>query len=272
MDWRFTCRLAIGKRRENCGPWPSGTDLRGPVATRSGKRPRRSGDDGSPALSREVIVKAALALIDADGLESFSLRTLAQRLGVYPTAVYWYVPNRNELMALIVTHILDKVEPQRRRRAWQQSLRDVFINFRTAVATHPKAAPLIGTALVSNTAMSFAFVESLLETLARAGLAGHKLVNAYNSVVAALVGFVAQEFAPIPNEDPIAWQMSVQRRLLEIDASAYPILASNLGLLSNHAFILRWQNGTDAPLDDSYASYIDIVIKGIEAYSTANEL
>ena len=227
------------------------------------ERKSRRSSTTAPPLSREIIVLAALELIDEAGLEAFSLRTLAQRLGVYPTAVYWYVPNRNELTAQVVAHILDKVPSQRRRRTWQQSLRDLFTSFRAAVAAHPNAAPLIGTAVVSNTSMSFAFVEHLLAILSRAGLSGAMLVAGYNAVIAALVGFVAQEFASMPKEDATAWQMSVQQRLLEIDREAYPILSANLRLLSNQAFILRWQNGTDAPLVESFSTFIEVIINGI---------
>lgn len=236
------------------------------MATRSGKAAsRRKGSASAPALNREIIVESALKLIDAEGLEAFSLRTLAQQLGVYPTAVYWYVPNRNELLAQVVAHLLAKVQAPRRRRAWQQALRDLFTGFRAAVAAHPNAAPLIGTALVSNTSLDFRFVESVLDTLSRAGLEGFKLVAAYNSVIAGLVGFVAQEFASMPTENPTAWQMSVQQRLLDVDREEFPTLAANLKPLSNKAFILRWENGTDAPLEDSFAFFVEVIIKGIEA-------
>ena len=234
------------------------------METQSNRKSRR-GASSAPALNRDVIIKAALELIDKEGLDTFSLRTLSQKLGVYPTAVYWYVPNRNELMSQVVTHILAKVEVQRRRRSWKHSLRDLFMSFRTAVAAHPHAAPLIGTALVSNTTMSFDFIEHLLAILSRAGLSGSKLVAGYNAVVAALVGFVAQEFAAMPKEDTAAWQMSVQQRLLEIDRQAYPILADNLRLLSNQAFILRWQNGTEAPLEKSYETFVEIITDGIQS-------
>jgi TetR/AcrR family tetracycline transcriptional repressor len=234
------------------------------VSTQSERKPRR-GADTTPNLSREIVIAAALRLIDEGGLDSFSLRTLAQKLGVYPTAVYWYVPNRNDLMASVVALILDSVPSQKRRRTWQQSLRDLFHGFRAAVAAHPNAAPLIGTAVVSNNSMSFNFVEHVLGILTRANLSGTSLVAGYNAVIAALVGFVTQEFASMPKEDSSAWQMSVQQRLIEIDRDAHPILAANLKLLSNQAFILRWQNGTDAPLERSYTAYIDVIVSGIEA-------
>ena len=55
----------------------------------------------------------------------------------------------------------------------------------------------------------------------------------------------------MPKDDPAAWQMSVQQRLLEIHHDAYPILAENLKLLSNQAFTLRRHNGTDVPPEAS---------------------
>lgn len=229
------------------------------------KRSERLSRAGSPNLSRELVVQAALDCIDEAGIEAFSIRNLAAKLGVYPTAVYWYVPTRNDILAQVVALILADVPPARKRRDWQRHLEDFFVNFRAAVRAHPAAAPLIGTQLVSNTTMGFSFIENLLEVLNRAGLRGTNLVGAYNSVIAAFVGFVAQEFAPIPREDAPAWQIAVQQRMLSVSRAEYPTLADNLALLSNHAFILRWQNGVDAPLDDSYDIHVKMVIAGIEA-------
>ena len=234
------------------------------MSTSKAKRPRHSAP-GAPPLDRPTIVRSALALIDEEGLENFSLRNLSARLGVYPTALYWYVPTRNDLMAQIVALVLDSVQPVAKRRAWQNYLRDLFQNYRAAVRAHPNVAPLIGTQLVANINMDLAFVEQLLKALARSGLTGLALVAGYNSVVASLVGFIAQEFAPMPSDDPTAWQISVQQRLLAIDRTEYPTVAENLPLLSNRAFILRWQNGAEAPLDASFAAFVEVVISGLEA-------
>jgi AcrR family transcriptional regulator len=228
------------------------------------KRGRRKNPE-APSLDRATIVLAALAQIDEEGLEGFSLRSLATRLGVYPTAVYWYVQSRNELLAQVVGLILDKIQMQRNRRTWQSYIRDLFANFRSAIRAHPNVAPLIGTQLVSNTHGHPLFVEQLLSALSRGGLTGTELVGAYNSVIAAMVGFVTQEFASVPTDNPMEWQLAVQQRLLEIDRKQFPTLAENLPALSNHAFILRWQNGVESPLDASFSIFVDIVVAGIEA-------
>ena len=46
---------------------------------------------GRTRLSRPLVLEAAVALADEDGLEGFSMRRLAQELGVVPMALYKHV-------------------------------------------------------------------------------------------------------------------------------------------------------------------------------------
>ena len=64
--------------------------------------PTRPGNDEGarptrPTLSRAYIVSKALALIDRDGLEKFSMRRLGADLEVDPMAVYHYFPTKADL-------------------------------------------------------------------------------------------------------------------------------------------------------------------------------
>ena len=216
-------------------------------------------------LNRETVITAALAEIDRHGLESFSLRNVARSLGVYPTAVTWHVQGRDHLLAEVVALALANILPAGYPESWQSYLRQFFHRYREAVRRHPNIAPLVGSQLVANRAVDLNFVEGLLGTLAHAGLSGAHLAAGYNAVIAAIVGFTTQEFAPIPSEDTKAWQKEVRERLQNVEPSRYPVLSENLKPLANHAFILRWQNGTEAPLDASFETFIDIVIAGLES-------
>lgn len=51
-------------------------------------------------LTREQIVKAAVELLDAEGLEGLNMRLLGSRLGSAATAVYWHVGSKENLIAL----------------------------------------------------------------------------------------------------------------------------------------------------------------------------
>ena len=228
---------------------------------------RRGARTGERALSREAIIAAALAKIDQGGVDAFSLRSLARALGVSPTAVSWYVSGRSQLLAEVAHKVLEDIIPPGFHDSWQGYLREFMHRFRQAIRTHPNVAPLIGTQLVANPSVDLEFVERLLAALAHAGLSGVRLVAAYNAVIAAAVGFTTQEFAPIPAEGTSDWQSEIRNRLKDIPGIRYPQLAKNMKLLGNKAFTLRWQNGTDAPLDASFESFVDIFVAGIEQFA-----
>jgi TetR/AcrR family tetracycline transcriptional repressor len=226
-------------------------------ASRKGNRP----------LNRETIIAAALAEIDRGGLDGFSLRNLAKALGVFPTAVSWYVSSRSQLLAEVAHKVLEDIVPPGFHDSWQGYLREFMHRFRQAIRAHPNVAPLIGTQLVANPTVDLEFVERLLAALAHAGLSGVRLVAAYNAVIAAAVGFTTQEFAPIPAEGTADWQQEIRNRLKDVPSTRYPLLAKNMKLLGNKAFTLRWQNGTDAPLDASFTSFVDIFVAGLEQFA-----
>jgi TetR/AcrR family tetracycline transcriptional repressor len=238
-------------------------------STKSATAGNRAAD--AQVLSREIIVAAALDLIDEQGLEAFSLRGVAKRLGVYPTAVYWYVDNKDKLLAEAVALAFQPEEPPNPTADWRMDIRKLFRRWRAAIRRHPNIAPAVGSQLASNTDVQFELVERVLNDLSRAGFSGTALVGAYNAIIASVVGFVAQEFAAIPRDDLANFQDQIKSRLLTVDPKSYPLLAANVPLLANRAFILRWQNGAEAPLEDSFEFYIDIVIAGLEAILASNK-
>lgn len=259
--------LQSGQRmtRHELAPWIVGTLLNSATAKPRSSNKARS--KGPRSLTRATIVAAAIEELDSSGLATFSIRNVAARLGVYPTAVYWHIANRNLILAEIVGHILNDAIPDE-ADDWQNFVRQLFRRYRTVIKAHPNAAPLIGAHIVGNSAIPLGFVERLLATLAHGGFAGEDLVHAYNSVIAAMAGFVTQEFAPLPNEESEEWRLAVQDRLLEIDLKAFPTVGANLPLLANKAFIMRWRSGAEAPLDTSFDRYVEIVIAGLKAAAT----
>lgn len=232
------------------------------TANPRGRRKKTAGADAKSPLNRDTIIAAALALIDRDGLDKCSLRNLANSLGVYPTAIYWYVSSRELLLSEVLAKVLEDVAPARQER-WQDYLRAAMVNCHDAVQRHPNIAPLLGSQLVSNSSTDFKLVEGVLAALQQAGFSGPSLVGAYNTFIAALAGFTTLEYAPLP-ENTEAWQHQVQENLRAVDAEKHPTLAQNMDQLSNRGFSLRWQNGVDAALDESFTFYVDTLLCGLE--------
>ncbi|XVQ08478.1 TetR/AcrR family transcriptional regulator [Spirillospora sp. CA-255316] len=71
-------------------------------------RPRRG---PRPRLTVEEIVRAAVAIADAEGLEALSMRRIAESLGVAPMSIYTYVPGKSELLDLMLDRTFGELAP-----------------------------------------------------------------------------------------------------------------------------------------------------------------
>src|ERR1700722_19931639 len=69
----------------------------------------QSTDTPRKRLSRARVLEAAVALADQIGLEAFSMRGLAQELGVVPMALYKHFGNKDELLDEMVDAVFDEM-------------------------------------------------------------------------------------------------------------------------------------------------------------------
>ncbi|WP_199487676.1 TetR/AcrR family transcriptional regulator [Actinomadura spongiicola] len=74
-----------------------------------GDRPPRRGP--KPRLTAEEIVRTAIALADAEGLDAPSMRRIADELGVSPMSIYTYVPGKAELIDVMVDRVFGELTP-----------------------------------------------------------------------------------------------------------------------------------------------------------------
>jgi AcrR family transcriptional regulator len=222
---------------------------------------------GGGALSKQRIAEAALAHIDEFGLGAFSMREIASQLGVYPATVHWHVSTREALLAEVAATVMAEVTPPPGKQTWQEWIAELFRRCRAAVRRHPNVAQLLGAQLVSNGSLPTELVEGVLAALDEAGFEGQPLLEAYNCVIAAMLGFVTMEFSPLPSDNTQAWAEELRERVHTIRPLDHPVLTRNLPLLANKAFIVRWDNGTTVPLDSSFERHIQITIDGLEAFA-----
>jgi TetR/AcrR family tetracycline transcriptional repressor len=215
-------------------------------------------------LTEQKVIAAALEHIDTVGLARFSLRDVARALDVYPTAVYWYVKTRDDLLGRVVAYATSDVAPPATSANWRADLREMFTRYRRAIQQHPNIAPLIGTQLRANGGIRADLIDGLLSLLVTAGFSDEQLVDAYNVIIGAVVGFITQELAAMPSENSAKWAEMHRKRVSTLDVMEYPILARYLPKLANKAFIMRWSNGVEVPLDSSFDMFVDVIILGLE--------
>jgi AcrR family transcriptional regulator len=95
------------------------------------------------ALSRERVLRAALALADAGGTETPTMRRLAEALGVAPMALYRHVANKDDLVDGLVDIIFGEIELAKSGTDWKAAMRQRAISARAALTRHPWAVTLM---------------------------------------------------------------------------------------------------------------------------------
>src|SRR6476659_6508022 len=72
-------------------------------------RDNPKGDRAQEAVSAETILDAAARLIEMHGVEAFTMRGLAEELGVAVTSIYWHVGGRDKLLDSLVDRLLSQM-------------------------------------------------------------------------------------------------------------------------------------------------------------------
>ncbi len=104
-----------------------------------------SGEDRErPPITRRRIVEAALRLVDEQGLQALTFRRLATELGASPMSAYAHVRNKDELLDLMLDHVLGEIDLRRSGGGWVAELRSMFRSYHKVLLSHPGIARIYG--------------------------------------------------------------------------------------------------------------------------------
>lgn len=198
-------------------------------------RPRRA----SP-LTRGRIVAAAVELLDEHGAQGLAMRPLAQRLGVTPTALYWHVRTKEDVLDLAVDHVFGDVELPGPGGEWRDDVRELVLRWRAVMRAHPWAPGLVGRPLLGPNVL--ARTEFLQAALVRGGFGGLRLSVVTRLLANYVIGAALTE-ATYRSAGPDA------RRHIAGRAGAYPTLAA-----SGHLDDTRWSG------DELFAHGLDAIL------------
>jgi AcrR family transcriptional regulator len=94
-----------------------------------------------PPISRDQVLRAALAIVDLEGVEALSMRRLGRALGRDPMAVYRYAETKTALLDGVVELVLSELTVDATDEDWQSQLREVARRFRAIAISHPHVVP-----------------------------------------------------------------------------------------------------------------------------------
>jgi AcrR family transcriptional regulator len=164
------------------------------MADDTSTRPRGS-------LTREEIIKEALALLEQEGPGALSMRRLADRLGVTPNALYTHVRGKADLIDGLIDQVYAGLTLELDRSGdWPQQLTALSQQIRDHLLAHPAVVPYalqqpgIGP-------HSLRLGEAIYNVLRPAGFSDQAVVGTVYALVTYILGFVALEI-PRAGTDP----------------------------------------------------------------------
>jgi AcrR family transcriptional regulator len=108
-----------------------------PIPDPPWQRRRRRREPARAPLTRDAIVEAALRVVDAEGLAGMSMRRVADELGTVPSAIYWHVRNKDELLQLVLDRVAGEIElPEPDPANWQEQAKQLAREMRRVLTKH----------------------------------------------------------------------------------------------------------------------------------------
>jgi TetR/AcrR family transcriptional regulator, tetracycline repressor protein len=106
--------------------------------------PSEEPDPERTRLSKRAVVDRALKLADADGLDTLTIRKLAQDLGVTPMALYWHFRSKEDLLEGVAERVWDEIEVNVDPSVpWWAQLQGGLESLLKALRAHPSAPQLV---------------------------------------------------------------------------------------------------------------------------------
>ena len=207
------------------------------------------GDPQAAPLSRALVLRAALDIVDRDGVDGLSMRRLGGALGRDPMSLYRYAPNKAALLDGVAELVLEQLAVDTADADWESQLRTVAHAYRDLALAHPKVVPLLvtrplATPLALRPAGTLRPLEDVLQLLTRAGFTAVDALHVYRALFGFLQGHVLdelQELVDNPEETDDLLRLGLHRLPLK----EFPLLRSLAPELARYDGAAELERGLD---------------------------
>jgi TetR/AcrR family transcriptional regulator, tetracycline repressor protein len=226
--------------------------------------PRRSGGKRRDPLTREAIVEAALGVLDAEGLDRFSMRRVADELDTGAASLYWHVGSKDGLLDLIFDEVIGEQEvPDPDPERWQEQLKQVARTMRETILRHRDIVRIsIGRVPMGPNALRYS--ERVLAILRAGGVPDQLAVLGHHLLISVVNGFTMDETGeggePPADEPPLEEAAAMAREYIaSLPGDQFP----NMVAVADHFAI------TDQ--DMRFELLLDIFVEGLARRAAAWE-
>jgi AcrR family transcriptional regulator len=173
-------------------------------------------------LSRERVLRGALAVADAGGIGSLTIRSLAHELGVKPMSVYHYVANKDDIIDGIVDIVFSEIELPSPGGDLRTEMVRRATSARRVMRCHPWSIPLLQSR-TSPGAATLRHHNAVIGTLRGAGFSVEMTAHAFALIDSYVFGFALSE-AALPINGPETVPEVAEQMMQQFNAADYPHL------------------------------------------------
>ena len=203
-------------------------------------------------LTRERVLRAAIALADAGGIDSLSMRKLGDELGVEAMSLYNHVANKDDVLDGIVDLVFSEIDLPSERADWKSAMRRRALSAHEALLRHPWAPSLMQSRTKPGPA-TLRHHDSVLGSLRNAGFALVMAAHAISVIDGYIYGFALQQInLPLQSREQVA---EVGENILRQLSGEYPHLAE---MITEHAM----KPGYDYAQEFEFG--LDLILDGLE--------
>jgi AcrR family transcriptional regulator len=199
------------------------------------------------------VLRAAIALADARGIESLTMRKLGQELGVEAMSLYNHVANKEEILDGIVDVAFSEIDLPTGETDWKTAMRRRAFSAREALSHHRWAVGLMQSRVTPGPA-TLRHHDSVIGSLRKAGFSIEAAAHAYSVMDGYIYGFALQQQSLVYETSEQAGEVA-QAFLRQFRAGEYPYLAE---MITEHAM----QPGYDYA--DEFEFGLDLILDGLE--------
>jgi AcrR family transcriptional regulator len=213
-------------------------------------------------LTRERVLRAAVELADARGIESLTMRNLGHELGVEAMSLYNHVANKedilNGLVEVVVGEIIaavDEVEPPSSAAGWQDVMRARILAAREVLLRH-RWAPDVLESRSDIPPSLLPYFDSQLRLMREAGFSVDLAHHAMHALGSRMLGFTRELFVTGDELEP-----EVMALMLQQMAGRYPHLAELMRAVTHDAGSTLG-SGCDDQFEFEFG--LDVILDGLE--------
>jgi AcrR family transcriptional regulator len=204
-------------------------------------------------LSRERVLRSAVAFADQGGIASLSMRKLGDALGVEAMSLYNHVANKNELLDGMVDLVFSEIDLPSGGADWKTAMRQRAVSARQALSRHRWAIGLMESRASPGPA-TLRHHDAVIGSLRHAGFSIEMAAHAYSALDSYIYGFALQE-ASLPFDTEEETAEVAEMIFKQFPANEYPHLTE---LTVEHVLQPGYDYGNE------FEFGLDLILDGLE--------